>query len=290
MSNVVVTGSSSGIGRATAVALGRAGHTVFATVRNPDGATELRDTIEKEKLPISILKLDVDSDPSVEEAFSAARSRVGFIDALVNNAGVFIGGSIEELPLETFRAVMETNYLGSLRCIKACLPYMRERRCGCIVNVSSLAGRIAFSPMAPYAASKYALEALSEALAQEVRPFNIRVALVQPGIVDSRMTRGISTSEHASKYPHTRRLAGLFTAALANPVPPSVVADRIREIIESDSAQLRYPVGPDAQGLLGWRASMNDEAWVELGAQGDDAWYERVQRDLGLDARGTSNK
>ena len=286
MSTVLVTGCSSGIGQATALALGRAGHTVFATMRNPEGATQLRQTVDEEKLRISVLELDVVSDESVAAAFSAARSRAGSIDALVNNAALDINGSIEEMPLETFRAVMDTNYLGSLRCIKACLPEMRERRSGCIVNVSSVAGRIAASPLGAYSASKYAIEAMSEALAQEVKPFNVRIAIVQPGIVDTPMTRRIAGPEIHSKYPHLRRFAGMYTAALANPVPPSVVADKIREIIESESMQLRYPVGPDALGFLGWRASMTDEAWVDWGAQGDDAWYDRVLRDFGLNARG----
>jgi len=286
MSKVLVTGCSSGIGQATALALGRAGHTVLATMRNPGAATQLRQTVDKEKLPIFVLQLDVDSDESVAAAFSAARSQAGSIDALVNNAALDINGSIEELPLETFRAVMNTNYLGSLRCIKACLPEMRERRSGCIVNVSSVAGRVAASPMGAYAASKAAIEAMSEALAQEVKPFNVRIAIVQPGIVDTPMARRIAAPEARSKYPHLRRFAGMFTAALANPVPPSLVADKIREIIESGNVQLRYPVGPDAPGFLGLRASMTDEAWVDWGAQGDDAWYDRVQSDFGLDARG----
>src|SRR6266436_5873963 len=102
------------------------------------------------------------------------------LDVLVNNAGVERHGSIEELPMEAFRSTMETNYFGALRCIRAVLPGMRERRSGCIVNVTSVAGRLATAPMAPYTASKFALEALSEVLAQEMKPFNVRVAIVEP--------------------------------------------------------------------------------------------------------------
>src|SRR5215510_6271124 len=167
MSCVLITGCSSGIGLATALTLARAGHNVYATMRRPDGAPALRETIGKEKLPISVLALDVDSDESVAGAVSAIHSQGAAIDVLVNNAGIERIGAIEELPFEAFRAAMETNYFGCLRCIRAWLPEMRQRRSGCIINVASVAGRIATPPFAPYTASKFALEALSEVLAQE---------------------------------------------------------------------------------------------------------------------------
>ena len=285
MSCVLVTGSSSGIGFATALALGRAGHNVYATMRKPDRAPVLREAIEREKLPVSILALDVDSDESVSAAVSTIRSQAGFIEALVNNAGTERIGSIEELPFEAFRATMETNFFGCLRCVRACLPEMRERQSGCIVNVSSVAGRIASSPMAPYAASKFALEALSEVLAQELKPFNIRVAIVEPGIIDTPMSRRIEASPASSHYPQSRRFAGMFAASLANPTPASLVAEKIREIIKSRTWQLRHVAGPSAQPFLDWRKSMTDEEWVNWGALDDEAWYERVQGDFGLDAR-----
>jgi NAD(P)-dependent dehydrogenase (short-subunit alcohol dehydrogenase family) len=254
-------------------------------MRKPERDQILQETIERERLPVSILALDVDSDEAVAETVATVRSKAGFIDALVNNAGIERIGSIEELPFEAFRATMETNYFGSLRCIRACLPDMRKRRSGCIVNVSSVAGRIACSPMSPYAASKFALEALSEALAQEVKPLNIRVAIVEPGIIDTPMARRVAEPLVDSQYPHVRRFAGMFVAALAKPAGPSLVADKIREVIESGTWQLRHPVGPDAQPFLGWRGSMTDEQWVNWGALDDNAWYERVQGDFGLDAR-----
>ena len=285
MSNVVITGCSSGIGLATALSLAKAGHNVYATMRNPGKGTLLREKIAADKLPISIVALDVDSDDSAAKAFTEIYSRAGFIDVLVNNAGIDYVGPVEELPFEAFRASMETNYFGALRCIRACLPEMREHRRGCIVNVSSVAGRFASSPMAPYTASKFALEALSEALAQEVKAFNIRVAIVEPGVIDTPMARRLEQSTLKSNYPQTERVSNLFAASLAHPTPSTVVAEKIREIIESGTWTLRHPVGPDAQGFLAWRASMTDEEWVNWGALDDDAWYARVQRDFGLDAR-----
>ena len=284
MSSVLLTGTSSGIGLATALNLSRAGHTVYATMRNPDRATQLRETVAKEKLPVSVLTMDVDSDESVAAAASTIRSQAGHIDVLVNNAGIERRGSIEELPLEDFRATMETNYFGALRCIRTFLPEMRERRSGCIINVTSIAGRIACSPLAPYSASKFALEALSEALAQEAKPFNIRVAILQPGIIDTAMARRIEAPSGESHYPQGRRFAGLFGASLEKPTPPDLVAEKIREIIDSGTWQLRHPVGPDSVPFLGWRAAMTDEEWVNWGALDDDAWYDRVQNDFGLDA------
>lgn len=285
MAHVLVTGTSTGIGFETALVLGRAGHTVYATMRSPSRAPQLGQVAAQEKLPVSILAMDVDSDSSVADAFGKIKGQGGRIEVLVNNAGIERKGSVEDLPLEAFRATMETNYFGALRCIRAVLPKMREMRGGCIINVTSVAGRIATSPLAPYTASKFALEALSEVLAQEMKPFNVRVAIVQPGIIDTPMARRIETPQGGSPYRQVGRIAGLFQASLRNPTPPTEVAEKIREIIESGSWQLRHPVGPDAEPFLAWRASMTDEQWVEWGALEDEAWYERVQNDFGLDAR-----
>jgi NAD(P)-dependent dehydrogenase (short-subunit alcohol dehydrogenase family) len=285
MSKILITGTSSGIGLATAITLGRSGHTVVATMRNLDRGSALREVVEKERLPISILKMDVDSDQSVDAATAAIRAQTGTIDVLVNNAGIERTGSIEGLAFDDFKATMETNYFGAIRTIRAWLPDMRARRNGCIVNVTSVAGRIACSPLAPYSASKYALEALSEALAQEVKPFNVRVAIVQPGIIDTAMARRIEGAPVDDAYPQVRRFGHMFEASLERPTPPTVVAEKIREIIESGTDKLRHPVGPDAEPFLGWRASLSDEEWVKWGALSDDEWYERVGSDFGLDAR-----
>src|SRR3989449_1363477 len=182
MAFVLITGTSSGIGMATALAFGRAGHKVAATMRNPQRAPELARITAQEKLPITISAMDVDSDASVKEGIGRIVKEGGPVDVLVNNAGVERSGSVEELPLAEFRAVMETNYFGAIRCIQAVTPQMRQRRSGCIINVSSVAGRITCSPLSSYTASKWALEALSEALAGELKTFNVRVAIVEPGI------------------------------------------------------------------------------------------------------------
>ena len=285
MGTVLVTGASRGIGLATCVSLARAGHRVVGTMRSPEGAPELAEIAESESLPITVAAIDVDSDLSVRDGIGRVLSEHGALDALVNNAGIERRGTVEELDLAEFRAVMETNYFGAIRCMQAVLPGMRTRGKGCIVNVASVAGRIASSPLGPYCASKFALEAISEALAQEVRALGIRVAIVEPGIIDTDMARAISTDTSGSTYPQGRRFAGMFTAALGNPTGPGLVADRIRDIIEDDSAGLRHPVGPDAIPFLEWRAAMTDEQWIEWAAVDDEAWYSALESDFGLDAR-----
>jgi NAD(P)-dependent dehydrogenase (short-subunit alcohol dehydrogenase family) len=283
MATVLITGTSTGIGMATALAFARSGDTVAATMRRPDRSPELAATAAAERLPITVFALDVDQDDSVTQGVAAVVAALGPIDVLVNNAGVERTGAVEELPLSAFRAVMETNYFGAIRAIQAVLPAMRERRSGCIVNVSSVSGRFASSPLAPYTASKFALEALSECLAQEVKSFGVRVRLIEPGIVDTSMARNIGVGRPVSHYPQQRRNAALFAAVLQRPVPTSLVADAIVGAAQSDSWQLRHPVGPDALPLLGWRQSMSDEQWVELGALDDAAWLARVKADFGLD-------
>ena len=285
MTSVLITGTSKGIGLESALAFGRAGHKVHATMRNPAQSPELAQAAAREKLPITVSTMDVDSDQSVSRAIAAIHKDHGPIDVLVNNAGIERAGSIEELALADFRAVMETNYFGAIRCIQALVPHMRQRRSGCIINVTSVAGRISSAPLAPYTSSKWALEALSEALAGEMKTFNVRVAIVEPGIIDTAMARRIGDRPDHSPYRQRARFSSLFAASLKHPAPPSLVAQKILEIVESGTWQLRHPVGPDASPFLQWRSGMTDEQWVELNGSDDETWYRRVEHDFGLNTR-----
>jgi NAD(P)-dependent dehydrogenase (short-subunit alcohol dehydrogenase family) len=201
---------------------------------------------------------------------------------LVNNAGIGPFGSVEEMPLSEFKAVMETNFFGALRCMQAVLPGMRQRRKGSIVNVSSVAGRITGGSQAAYSGSKWALEALSESLACEVKAFGIRVAIVEPGVIETPIFGKIG-KEDSTIYPHARRMKALFAARLKNPVSPYVVGEVIRGIVESDSGQLRYPAGPDAGPLMQSRARMTDEEWVAAGAASDEQWKEGMKQAFGVE-------
>lgn len=285
MATILITGSNKGIGMAAAIAFGKAGHSVAATMRNPALATELMNSINSEKLPIKVFQLDVDSDESVSSTIQKITKEMGPIDVLVNNAGIERLGPVEEVAISDYRKVMETNYFGVIRCVQAVLPEMRKRKSGCIINIASVAGRIASPSMSPYSASKFALESMSEILAQEVRAFGIRVAIVEPGIIDTQMARHITVDPGPSNYSHQHRLAALFTASLKHPISPTLVADKIVEIAVSDTWQLRHPVGPDALPFLNWRQSMSDEAWLSLAALDDEAWYKRIEGDFGMDAR-----
>jgi NAD(P)-dependent dehydrogenase (short-subunit alcohol dehydrogenase family) len=283
MALAVVTGSSSGIGLATAVALARAGHTVAATMRNLDAGAEIRKISANENLPIYPTTLNVDHDDSVREGFAEIVGQHGPIDILVNNAGIGGGGAVEETPLDVFRQVMETNFFGGLRCIKTVITSMRERRQGTIVNVTSIAGRLAMTPQASYAASKWAFEALSECLAQEMRAFNVRVAIVEPGVIATPIFTKARPLLPDSPYPHSKRLRAMFAASLAKPTPPTVVADLICDIVDGDSWQLRYLAGPDAAPVLKARASKTDEQVISEAAQSDEEFIARVKRERGLD-------
>jgi len=166
MEAVLITGCSSGIGKATAVELAREGHRVYASMRNPRNCPDLKELVTEEQLPLEILELDVDSDNSVKSAIDAIRERGDIIQVLINNAGTVHRGVVEELDLSEFRAVMETNFFGPLRCIKIVYPEMRARRSGTIINVTSTLARASFSPLDGYSASRAALDTLSKIFTQ----------------------------------------------------------------------------------------------------------------------------
>lgn len=282
MTIALVTGTSTGIGLATAITLGRAGHTVFAGMRNLDGAAELRSIAEREKLAVGAIQLDVTDDASVARAIDHVLAVSGRIDVLVNNAGIGGRGPVKDAAIDDYRRIMETNLYGVLRCIQAVLPGMCARRAGTVINVSSLSGRIALSPQAPYAASKWALEGVSECLAHEMRAFNVRVAIIEPGVTATPIF-GKGTPPLNPDDPQTRRLTALFKTLRPTATSPYVVAEQIRAIVEGDSWQLRYPTGLDAPVFLNWRAGKSDEEWVALGGVGDAEWSAEIKRQFGLD-------
>ena len=279
MNTAVVTGSSTGIGFATAFRLAREGCRVYATVRSEASGAKLVDAAGA--LPLSLLVLDVDDDASVAEGMASVIAAEGGIDILVNNAGIAISDAIERTPLETFQAVMNTNVWGALRCIQAVLPTMREQRRGCIVNVTSIAGRVALPGQGAYSASKWAAEALSETLAAETAPFGIRVAIVEPGVVitpifDKAAQRPPDTG--SPYFPWTIRTARLLLAGLVNPSTSDDTADVIWHAITTDRPVLRYRVGNDAETVALARYTTTDEDWIAGLVVDDDAQWRANMR------------
>jgi len=274
MQTAVVTGSSTGIGFATALRLAREGCRVYATVRSEASGGALIDAAGA--LPLSLLVLDVDDDTSVADGIASVIAAEGGIDILVNNAGIAVGDAIERTPLETFQAVMNTNMWGSLRCIQAVLPTMREQRRGCIVNVTSIAGRVALPGQGAYSASKWAAEAMSETLAAETAPFGIRVAIVEPGVVitpifDKAAERPLDTESPYFEW--TMRTGRLLLAGLVDCSTADDTAEVIWRAITTDAPVLRYRVGRDAETVAVARYTTADEDWIAGLVVDDDAQW-----------------
>jgi len=276
MTVTLITGASTGIGEATALHLARMGHTVYASMRTPDSSGGvLRGAAEEERLDLEVMKLDVDDSASVTSAVGDVIERAGRIDVLVNNAGILNLTSVEEAPLEEVKAAFETNVFGALRMMQAVLPAMRERGSGTIVNISSVAGRLVSAGHGIYAATKYALEALSEAVAIETRRLGIRIIVIEPGFISTPiLDKGVAVEVGEGPYaPHLRRMQALYRHALAGADPPSVVAQVIADALDDPIPRLRYLAGKDAPPVLEGRARMTDEEWIDMGREMTDDEY-----------------
>jgi NAD(P)-dependent dehydrogenase (short-subunit alcohol dehydrogenase family) len=269
MKNVLITGCSSGFGHAAALLFARRGDRVFATMRTLAKGADLEATAQAADLPISLLRLDVNDPGSVESAVREAVATAGPIDVLVNNAGVEMRSSIEDASDEDVRRQFDTNVFGPLRAIRAVLPSMRERRTGTIVNVSSIAGIVSRPFAGFYAASKHALEAISEALYYEVQPFGVRVVLIEPGQFRTQIgANGLVGSGFDTSSPYWER-AVRFDAAIkrlvrAGEAPaPDEVAELIHRATYDPSPKLRYLAGEDAQLIASAYRGLDFEAYEE---------------------------
>ena len=281
----LITGTSTGIGLATALHFGRQGHDVWASVRQPAAATDLRAAIDAERLPVRIVALDVDDPGSVQRGVAEVLDKSGRVDILVNNAGIGGGGPIEDVPVDWVKTLFETNYFGVLRVTQAVLPGMRERRAGTIVNVSSVAGRMAVAGHGHYSAVKHALEAMSEALAQEVQRFGIRVAIVEPGVVVTPIfSKAKRWADPASPYfDHVRRLLLLYQKQMPHAAQPADAALVIYEAATTSTPRLRWLVGEDANLLVAGRQRQSDEEYVAGGrAMSEEEFLDEARRRYGF--------
>jgi len=279
MKNAVVTGTSSGIGLSSCITLAKAGYRVFAGMRNLTKSDELTQAAEQAGVTVELLELDINDEQSLTSAFAKVTAEGG-TEVLVNNAGVGGATPLEITPLDEHKQLFETNYFGMVRCIQAVLPQMREKGSGAIVNVSSVEGRIAVPNQAPYSASKWAVEGMSEALAHEVQRFGIRVVIVEPGVI---MTKIFENSAPATRYDKTspykdimRRNGKMFVAGFKQATPAEDVAAVVLQSIETDTYKLRWPVGDDAHTMLAGRENMTDEQWVEMGGDLSDTEYNEL--------------
>jgi NAD(P)-dependent dehydrogenase (short-subunit alcohol dehydrogenase family) len=291
VSVAVVTGANSGIGRATAIHLAAQGHDVYGTVRSRDRAGKLAAMAAERGVEVQLVELDITDDDSVRRGFDEILGRAGRVDVLVNNAGVGANGVVEETDPATYLDVMNVNLCGVVRCVQAVLPQMRERGSGAIVNVTSIAGKVAALAQSPYVASKWALEGLSEGLAQEVAPFGVRVVIIQPGVTKSAIfAKTIDAPNASGAYDdHYRRMFQMYAVGIAHATDPVEVAEAIHHAVTTDHPQLRYRTSWGGDELIAGRERMSDDEWVALGAaEGDEAYYERFGEMFGLDIRPAS--
>jgi NAD(P)-dependent dehydrogenase (short-subunit alcohol dehydrogenase family) len=282
----VVTGANSGIGRATAIHLAANGFRVFGTARDIARATKAKDMAADAGVEIEWIQLDIADSDSVRAGFAAIFDAAGSVDVLVNNAGVGGNAVVEESPPEMFLDVMNVNLCGAVRCIQEVAPRMRERSSGAIVNVSSVVGRFAALAQAPYVASKWALEAMSEELAQELAPFGIRVAIIEPGITKSAIfAKNVDAPNSSGAYDaHYRRMFQFYAAGMTQATDPFEVGAVILEAVRTTSPRLRYPVSWGGPELLERRPHVSDADWVALGAIEDDkAYIAEFKRLFGVD-------
>ena len=260
---VLITGCSTGIGRATAERLARAGHTVYATARRPESIEDLKES------GCRTLALDVTSEESMSAAVAAVEEDEGGIDVLVNNAGYSQNGAVETVPLADVRAQFETNVFGLLRMCQLVLPGMRRRGEGTIVNMSSMGGRLTLPGGGIYHATKHAVEAISDAMRFEVSGFGVHVVVIEPGIIRSSFGETAAGSVSAGDGPYAEFNAAVAEAnATASDGPlgklggePDDVAKVIEAAIAARRPRSRYRVTASARVLLTQRRLLPDRAW-----------------------------
>jgi NAD(P)-dependent dehydrogenase (short-subunit alcohol dehydrogenase family) len=267
---VLITGCSTGIGRATAARLARAGWTVYATARRPESIADL------EQAGCRTLALDVTDEDSMRAAVSAVQDAEGAVGVLVNNAGYSQGGPIEQVPMEAVRRQFETNVFGAIRLAQLVLPGMRGQRWGKIVNVGSMGGRVTFPGGGLYHATKYSLEAISDALRFEVRGFGVDAILIEPGLITSDFaqaavasTADLDETRDATDGSYARfnaKVAALTTGVYEGPMRrlgggPDVVAKAIEKAISRRRAPTRVLVTPSARLTVLQRRLLPDRAW-----------------------------
>jgi NAD(P)-dependent dehydrogenase (short-subunit alcohol dehydrogenase family) len=264
---VLVTGGTDGLGRATALRFASGGYRVFAAGRNSQKRAALAQLAEEKNLALETLELDVTSDESADRAIAEIARRAGPVDVLVNNAGVAIAAAMEEITIEDLRKQFETNVFSMVRMSQRVLPGMRERGRGCIVNMSSIAGRTSNPLMGPYSGSKHAVEAISDAMRMELVSFGIHVVMIEPGFIPTNI--GQASAEASSRYtenaaasPYAEVYLGflkLWRKIMANAKStPEDCAQVILRAVRSPAPRARYLVTREAKITAAMRWLLSD--------------------------------
>lgn len=261
MNTILITGASSGIGKATALRFQSEGWNVIATMRDPAAGADLA-ALDN----VLVTRLDVTDGASIAAAVAAGIARFGRIDTLLNNAGYGAYGPLEAFSVDRIRRQFDTNVIGLLEVTKAMLPHMRANRAGTIVNISSIGGQITFPLGTLYHGTKFAVEGLSEALHYELEPLGIRVRIVEPGMIKTDFggrSFDFAMDEGLPDYAPTAQAMGrLFGKMATNPSAPELVADVIWTAVNDTSSRLRFRAGPDAETLLDRRKLEDDESFL----------------------------
>ena len=260
---VLITGCSSGIGHATAELLARDGWTVYATARNSETLADLK------ALGCRTLPLDVTDEASMSAAVNAVIAAEGAVGVLINNAGYSQSGAVESVPLDAVRRQFETNVFGLIRMCQLVLPGMRDQQWGRIVNLSSMGGRLTFPGGGLYHASKYAVEALSDALRFEVQGFGVRVIVIEPGLIVTNFGDTAAGSVEQAGGPYAdfnrdvaRAIEDVYQGPLAKlGAGPDAVAKTIAGALNSEHPKTRYPVTVSAHLMINQRRLMPDRLW-----------------------------
>jgi NAD(P)-dependent dehydrogenase (short-subunit alcohol dehydrogenase family) len=245
----LVTGSSSGIGLETSLALAKDGYRTFASMRNTGKAIELQEAAKKENLSIDVIELDVDKEDSIVSAVKKVMSEAGRIDVLVNNAGYGQFGCTEDVPIEDFRKQFETNFFSIVRIIQEVAPIMRKQGSGVIVNISSVVGRMGLPGSPAYISTKFALEGFSECLRYELGQFGVKTTMIEPGVIKTNFFKSMKIPESKTD-PKYKELSDKILSGLKMMVEmgtaPSEVANVVIKAIHDKEILPRYTVGTDA--------------------------------------------
>jgi len=258
----IVTGTSSGIGFETSLALAREGYFTYATMRDTTKSNKIKEIAQKENLKINVLELDVDDEKSVKSAIAQILDQKQRIDVLVNNAGWGLWGCVEDVSVDEFKEQFETNFFSIIRLIQEVAPTMRKQGSGTIVNVSSVVGRIGFPASPAYISSKFALEGLSESMRFEFAPFGVDVIIIEPGVIKTDFMKNMKMAKKSEldtvyKDITTKVVSGVKMMAEMG-TSPKEVANTIVKAIKDKKPLPRYVVGNDALMFLEAKKSKTD--------------------------------